>query len=72
LLAVNVPIDLLDEFDPFTQSLAFKGSTKVMVKDCPEFRLGGTKYGPFKDEMVELPSSGAMLLLCKARAQPAT
>ena len=71
LLAVNVPLDKLDEFDPFTESVAFQGVMKVSVKDAPEFRLGDSKYGPFKDEAVELPAAGAMLLLCKQRAQPA-
>ncbi len=70
LLAVNVPLDKLDQFDPFTEALAFQGMMRVSVKDSPEFRLGSSKYGPFKDETVELPAAGAMLLLCKRRAQP--
>jgi DNA primase small subunit len=70
LLAINVPIDRLDDFDPFTESPAFQGRMTVAVNDSPEFRLGDKKYGPFKDEKVELPTSGAMLLLCKQRAQP--
>lgn len=72
LLAINVPMDKLDQFDPFTESLAFHGKMKVRVKDSPEFRLGSTKFGPFKDEAVELPAAGAMLLLCKQRAEPAS
>ena len=72
LLAVNVPLDKLDSFDPFTESLAFQGKMKVRIKDSPEFRLGSNSYGPFKDEVVELPAAGAMLLLCKRRAEPAT
>ncbi len=71
LLAVNVPLDKLDEFDPFAESLAFQGKMKVTVKEAPEFRIGNSKYGPFKSDTVELPASGAMLLLCKQRAQPA-
>ncbi len=71
LLAVNVPLDKLDQFDPFSESLAFQGSMKVNVKDAPGFRLQDSNYGPFKEETVELPAAGAMLLLCKQRAQPA-
>lgn len=70
LLAVNVPRDKLDQFDPFTDSIAFQGKMKVRVKEAPEFRLGGSIFGPFKEESVELPAAGAMLLLCKRRAEP--
>ncbi len=72
LLAVNVPSDKLDQFDPFTASLAFQGRMKVRVKDSPEFRIGSSTFGPFNDEAVELPEAGAMLLLCKRRAEPAS
>ncbi len=72
LLAVNVPADHVDEFDPFFESPAFQGMTRVHVKDAPDFRLGGKHFGPFHDEKVDLPTSAAMLLLCKRRAEPAT
>ncbi len=72
LLAVNVPGDKLDQFDPFTESLAFQGKMKVRVKEAPEFRMGSSRLGPFKEESVELPAAGAMLLLCKRRAEPTT
>ncbi len=72
LLAMSVPGHRLDQFDPFTESLAFQGKMKVRVKDSPEFRLGSSRFGPFKDEAVELPAAGAMLLLCKRRAEPAS
>lgn len=70
LLATTVPEEKLDEFDPFTESTAYHGTMKVTVKDAPEFRLEGKHYGPFKDDKTEMPSSAAMLLLCKHRAEP--
>jgi DNA primase small subunit len=70
LLALNVPAERLDEFDPFSESVAFDGKLKVHVRDAPAFRLGDNELGPFKDEAVELPTAAAMLLLCKRRAQP--
>ena len=71
LLAVEVPLEELDEFDPFVESPAFQGKMKIHVRDAPEFRLGEVRFGPFKNETVELPASAAMLLLCKRRAEPA-
>jgi DNA primase small subunit len=71
LLAMNVPEERLDEFDPFTQPLAFQGEMKVKVKESPSYRLGEEEFGPYRDETVVLPSAAAMLLLCKHRADPA-
>ena len=70
LLVVRVPGEDIDDFDPFTKSIAFQGQMKVQVKNAPEFRLGEKGFGPFRDEIVELPAAAAMLLLCKRRAEP--
>ena len=70
LLAMEVSKEHLDEFDPFEESLAFNGTMKIQVKDAPRFHLVGQEFGPYRDESVELPSSAAMLLLCKKRAEP--
>ncbi len=72
LLVVDTPLERLDEFDPFSESIAFQGQMRVRVKEAPDFRLGDRRFGPFKDEKVELPKPAAMLLLCKRRAEPAT
>ncbi len=71
-LAARVPIEQLDEFDPFVDAVAFNnGKTmKVYVKDAPAFKLGGMNLGPFHNEMVEIPKAAAILLLCKHRADP--
>ena len=71
LLAMNVPEERLDEFDPFTEPLAFQGEMKVKVNECPGFRLGDRHLGPYHGETLQLPSAAAMLLLCKHRAEPA-
>src|SRR2546425_928739 len=70
LLAMKVQEERLDEFDPFTEPLAFQGEMKVKVKESPGFRLGDKQFGPYRDETVQLPSIAAMLLLCKHRAEP--
>jgi len=71
LLAMKVPEERLDDFDPFRESLAFHGEMKIKVKESPSFRLEDQHFGPFHDETVVLPSAAAMLLLCKHRAEPA-
>ena len=69
LMAMEIQRKRFDEFDPFSESLAFQGRMKVRVKDCPEFELGHKQFGPFQNVDVELSSSAAMLLLCKRRAE---
>lgn len=71
LCVVDIPLERLDEFDPFAESPVFQGQMKIHVSDVPEFRLGDKHFGPYHDEMVELPSAAAMLLLCKRRGEPA-
>ncbi len=70
LKKVQLPIESLDEFDPFREAVAFKGGTvKMSVSDVPKFRLGENEFGPYKREMVELPTAAAVLLICKGRGE---
>src|SRR5207245_11795920 len=70
LLAMKVPEERLDEFDPLTEPLAFQGEMKVKVTDSPGFRLGEERFGPYQAETVLLPSADAMLLLYRRRPEP--
>src|SRR5467141_5145546 len=72
LLAMKVREERLDEFDPFTEPVAFHGQITIKVEESPSFRLGEERFGPYHDEIVELPSAAGMLLLCKHRAEPTT
>jgi DNA primase small subunit len=69
-MAMQVGKERFDDFDPFSESLAFQGVMTIKVADCPRFELAKQKFGPYHDERVELPSYAAMLLLCKRRAEP--
>ena len=70
LKKIEFPIAKLDNFDPFTEAVAFKeGTAKVFVSSAPEFRLGGKAFGPYKNDTVELPTAAAVLLVCKGRAE---
>lgn len=66
----NVSITDIDRFDPFKSAIAFKkGTVIVFVSNAPQFRLGDDIYGPYKNQEVELPTSAALLLLCKGLAR---
>ena len=72
LKKIEFPAEQLEDFDPFTQAVAFKkGTAKVLVSDAPEFRLGGNTLGPYKNVKVELPVAAAIMLILKGRAEVA-
>jgi len=69
-MAQRVSLDGLEDYDPLTRAIAFKGDrVRVMVKRAPRFRIGDEVLGPFKDEQVVLPVAGAMFLLCRRSAR---
>ena len=72
LKKVEFPAKALADFDPFTGAVAFKtGEVKVLVSDAPEFRMGGVTLGPYRNEVRELPTAAAVMLICKGRAKVA-
>jgi DNA primase small subunit len=72
LKKIEFPAEQLEDFDPFTQAVAFKkGTAKVLVSDAPEFRLGGNMFSAFKNVKVELPVAAAIMLILKGRAEVA-
>jgi DNA primase small subunit len=70
-MKIQVPFNRLDKFDPLREAIAFKdGEAVVNIVETPQFRIGDTVYGPFKnDSHVELPTAAAVFLLCKGVAQ---
>ena len=70
---IGFPANRLADFDPFKEAVAFKGgAVKVSVSDVPKFRLGGNVFGPYRLQVVELPTAAAVLLICKGRAEVVT
>jgi len=60
----------LSDFDPFREAVSFKeGTVKVVVSSAPEFRIGESMFGPYKNQTVELPTAAAVLLILKGRAE---
>ncbi len=67
---IEFPLNHIDAFDPFKEATVFNGGdVKVMVSDAPLFRLGDQMYGPYKNQIVELSTAAAILLICKKRAK---
>jgi DNA primase small subunit len=64
----------IDQFDPFKDAIAFSdGMLRVKVHEktiaIPEFRIGDDIYGPYLDQVIELPMAAAMFLICKGVAR---
>jgi DNA primase small subunit len=73
LKKVEFPLERLADFDPTREAVAFKdGEVKVSVSDVSKFRLGGNVFGPYRRQVVELPTAAAVLLICKGRAEAVT
>lgn len=70
LRAATVEVERLEEFDPFYEPVVFEGTQRVQIADAPELRIRDQNYGPFADEVVELPLAVAVLLVAKGVAFP--
>ena len=77
MVAKIIPIDSLKDFDAFNDSVVFDekfakefdlNTIKVTVKEAPAFELLNKKFGPYKDEVVELPLFAAAYLVGKGAA----
>ncbi|MEM2974313.1 MAG: DNA primase catalytic subunit PriS [Candidatus Micrarchaeia archaeon] len=56
----------LKSFNPFKDPLVFGSQPlKVHVSKCPEIVIGDQTFGPYKDEIRELPEFAAIYLVCK-------
>lgn len=72
LRAAMVKLSRLEDFDPFSEPVAFQGMQTVQVMEAPQVRIRDQTFGPFSDEKVELPLSVALLLVAKGVAVPVT
>jgi len=70
LRAATIPD--LNTFDPFTDALAFDGETTIQITQTPAFRIADKTYGPYHEEKATLPTSAAILVLCKKLGAPYT
>lgn len=63
----------MDDFDPFVDAITFsKGSMRIHVRgspvSVPAIKIADETFGPFDDEIVDLPLGAAIFLLCKGVA----
>ena len=59
----------LEEFDPLNDSQVFKGYVKVKINRAPRIVINDASYGPFYNEVAELPMSVGVFLACKNVAE---
>lgn len=73
LRVTSIPYSSLDGFDPLTDGIVFhNGQVEIHVDSAHRFRLGDESYGPFDNEVLELPLAAAIFLLCKKAARLTT
>ncbi|HIH16794.1 MAG TPA: hypothetical protein HA252_05295 [Candidatus Diapherotrites archaeon] len=72
LLAKTVALEALPAFDPLKETVVFGGggeTVKVKALKAPRFSLGGEGFGPYSQEVVELPEFAAIYLLARGAAE---
>jgi DNA primase small subunit len=69
-LAKLLTIEELEKFDPFKDAIVFgEELVKINVSETPEFKLKENSFGPFKNEVVEVPLYCAVYLVGKGVAK---
>jgi len=69
LIAAKVRLSGIESFDPYVHAVAFlKGNVKVKVLNMPEITFLNQTWGPYNNEVVELPIGLAVYLICSENA----
>ncbi|MFX0139115.1 MAG: DNA primase small subunit domain-containing protein [Candidatus Hodarchaeota archaeon] len=69
LKADPISIKKLNDYDPLKNAIVFEGEIELIMKNCPEFRLGDTLYGPYSEgKKEELSLAAGIYVLCKNMA----
>ncbi len=64
--------DNIDEFNPFSDACFIDDKQIEVTANCPlSFELKNKKYGPFKNEHIEIPKYAAIYMICKGLATSA-
>ena len=59
----------LRNFDPFSESSFLSEDSIEITANCPiEFKLKNKKFGPYKDEKINVPIYAAVYMICKKLA----
>ncbi|MHA1377274.1 MAG: DNA primase small subunit domain-containing protein [Candidatus Helarchaeota archaeon] len=69
-MAMPIKISDIDKFDPLKDAVVFQGEIELVMKECPEFRVGDTLYGPYSEgTKEELSMAAGIFALCKNVAE---
>ena len=70
LKAAIVKYDLLDSFNPLTDAVIFKnGKITIKVHESPEICMLNREFGPYKNQIVDLPIYVAIYLIGQQSAE---
>ena len=65
-------VDSVDSFDPLQDPVVLSSKlASINVDFYPRFKLGGKEFGPFKSQMVELPTYAAVQILTRGLGEVA-
>lgn len=66
----NIPYGRLPDYDPLMDAVTITGQdVKLEFKHAEPISILGEKYGPYMDEVAELPLEAALYYLCKKGAR---
>ncbi|MHC1601195.1 MAG: DNA primase small subunit domain-containing protein [Candidatus Nezhaarchaeales archaeon] len=69
LIVLKMGMRDLEAFDPYEHAVAFKkGEIKVKIVEMPKITFLGQEWGPYRDEVVEVPLGLAIYLICSDNA----
>ncbi|MDI9619905.1 MAG: DNA primase small subunit PriS [Candidatus Nezhaarchaeota archaeon] len=70
LIALRIDIDGLSGFDPYKHAVAFNsGEIKVKVAEAPKITFMGQEWGPYLNQVVEVPTGLAVYLISSGNAE---
>ena len=65
----KVPCNDLDGFDPYNEAVLFHDDAVLVRANCPaKFTLKQKVFGPYDNELVDLPAYAAAYMVCKGLA----
>jgi len=69
LIATKVPLRDMESFDPYLHAVAFvKGEAKVKILNMPRITFLDQTWGPYNNEVAEVPLGLAVYLICSENA----
>ncbi|MEM0240092.1 MAG: DNA primase small subunit PriS [Candidatus Nezhaarchaeales archaeon] len=69
LIVMRIGLKDVETFDPYTHAVAFKKDyVKVRVLNMPKITFLGQEWGPYDNEVVEVPLGLAVYLICSDNA----